>query len=105
MTSYLHLNTLNNLSMNSYIKNISKAIFVALVLLISNSSAQWTKTPGPSGNFIFSLAVSGTNIFAGTDEGVFRSTDNGSSWTGINNGLTNSFGVYSLIVSGNNIFA
>ena len=37
-----------------------------------------------------SLAVSGTNLFAGTDGGgVFLSTNNGTSWTAVNTGLTN----------------
>ena len=37
------------------------------------------------------LAVSGTNLFAGTyGGGVFLSTNNGTNWTAVNNGLTNS---------------
>ena len=52
-----------------------------------------------------SLAVSGTNLFAGTQAGgVFLSTDNGSSWTAVNSGLTNR-SVLSLAVSGSNLFA
>ena len=44
----------------------------------------------PYGGHIKSFAVSGTNIFAGTvGGGVFLSTDNGTSWTQVNNGLTN----------------
>jgi hypothetical protein len=31
----------------------------------------------------------GTNLFAGTEEGAFLSTNNGNSWVAINNGLTN----------------
>jgi len=39
---------------------------------------------------VFALAVSGTNLFAGTlDGGVFLSTNNGTSWTAVNTGLTN----------------
>jgi len=48
---------------------------------------------------------SGTNIFAGTwGGGVFLSTNNGTSWTQVNNGLMNTV-VRSLAVSGTNIFA
>jgi hypothetical protein len=51
------------------------------------------------------LAISGTNLFAGADNGglgdrpsgVILSTDNGASWTEVNNGLTNTR-VYSLAV-------
>ena len=46
-----------------------------------------------------SLAVSGTNLFAGTyGGGVFLSTNNGTSWTAVNTGLTNT-DVYALAVS------
>jgi hypothetical protein len=34
------------------------------------------------------LFLSGATLYAGTDGGVFRSTDDGSSWTPINGGLT-----------------
>jgi hypothetical protein len=55
--------------------------------------------------FVYTLAVSGTNLLAGTtDAGVFLSTNNGVSWTAVNNGLTNSI-VYALTVSGTNLFA
>jgi hypothetical protein len=51
---------------------------------------------------IYSLAISGNNIFAGTLSGIFLSTNNGSSWNDI--GLTGLL-VYSLAISGCNIFA
>ena len=40
---------------------------------------------------VWALAVSGTNLFAGTDGGVFLSTNNGTSWTEVNTGLTRHF--------------
>jgi hypothetical protein len=55
-------------------------------------------------SYVFSLAVSGTNLFAGTDGGVFLSTNNGTSWTAASTGFTNT-DVYALAVSGTNIFA
>ena len=46
-----------------------------------------------------------TNIFAGTyGGGVFLSTDNGASWTAVNNGLTNP-DINTLAINGTNIFA
>jgi lipid-binding SYLF domain-containing protein len=53
------------------------------------------------------LAVSGTNLFAGTFSGVFRSTNNGSSWTQVNTSLTNiqTFIVCSNGNGGTNLFA
>lgn len=52
----------------------------------------------------------GTNLYAGTGDypvgsgGVFLSTNNGSNWTGVNNGLTNR-GVNTLVVFGSNLLA
>jgi len=63
------------------------------------------QTNGPYGGDVRCFAVSGRNIFAGTyGGGVFLSTNNGTSWTQVNNGLTNTV-VLSLAVSGTNIFA
>jgi hypothetical protein len=58
-------------------------------------------------NFIAvqSLAVNGTNIFAGTiGFGVYLSTNNGTSWDTVNTGLINPY-IQSLVVNGTNIFA
>jgi hypothetical protein len=50
--------------------------------------------------------VGGSNIFAASSLGLFRSTDNGASWTEADSGLENlKNGIISLAVSGNNIFA
>ena len=51
--------------------------------------AQWEQTAGPPGGKIMCMTKSGSNIFAGTwAAGVFRSTDDGVSWTEVNNGIT-----------------
>ena len=69
----------------------------------AENDTSWTAV-GPIG--VKSFAVSGSNLFAGRQwgGGVFLSTDSGTSWTAVNSGLTNK-NVYSLAVSGNNIFA
>jgi ligand-binding sensor domain-containing protein len=53
---------------------------------------------------VYCLAVSGKNLFAGTGNGVFLSSDYGDSWTAINNGLTN-YEVSTLLINGSNLFA
>ena len=54
---------------------------------------------------VTSVAVLTSNLFAGTwGGGVFRSTDNGESWSSANNGLMGTF-VYALVDSGTNLFA
>jgi len=54
---------------------------------------------------VFALAFAGSNLFAGTGEaGVFRSTNNGTSWTTAIPGLTNT-NVNALAASGINLLA
>jgi hypothetical protein len=56
-------------------------------------------------NGAYTLAVSDTNLFAGTDNGgVFFSTNSGATWYDVSTGLRN-ITVYSLAVSGTNLFA
>ena len=74
----------------------------------------WTAiNSGLTNSDVFSLAVSGANLFAGTyvgvgdvgaGGGVFLSTNNGTSWTAVDSGWNNS-AVLSLLVSGTNLFA
>lgn len=67
--------------------------------------AQWMQTNGPYCGNIYSLAVIGSNTFAGTwGGGLYRSTDYGASWTTANNGLTDII-IRSLAVNGTNLFA
>jgi hypothetical protein len=50
------------------------------------------------------LAVSGSMIFAAAEEGVFRSSDDGATWTEVTNGLSDP-SVHSIAVVGSTIFA
>ena len=82
------------------------------IYLSTNNGSNWTQiSKGLTGTFIHTFAIKGNCIFAGTDPyyggggGVFLSTDNGSNWTQVNNGLPTDISVYSLAVSGDNIFA
>jgi hypothetical protein len=54
---------------------------------------------------VLSLATSGSNIFAGTSNGVYLSTNNGANWTQINDGFNPVPTVYSLAIANNYIFA
>ena len=88
-------------------KRILQFLFVVYCLFTSTNllPAQWIQTNGPSGGQVQSLLVSGSNLFAGTlNGGVYLSTDNGTSWTAINAGLTNT-SVKSFAVYGLNLFA
>jgi uncharacterized protein (TIGR03437 family) len=62
---------------------------------------------GLMGSFLSfrALVTSGANLFAGTQgNGVYRSSDNGATWTSVNTGLTNP-SIVSLSVVGPNVYA
>jgi hypothetical protein len=82
---------------------------------LNDNGTSWTRV-GLEYNSVSTLVGNGTSLFAGTQDkaedwslrtrfgsGVFRSTNNGTSWTAVNNGLTN-LDVRSLAVSGTNLF-
>ncbi len=72
------------------------------IYISTNNGTNWTLSP--VNNSIYSVAVLGNDIYAGSAvlTGVFRSTDNGTSWvqTSLNNQQ-----VGTLLVDGDNIFA
>ena len=51
------------------------------------------------------LLVKGTDLFAGTNSGVFLSTNNGDNWSQVNSGLPTSTHVRSLVAFSTNLFA
>jgi hypothetical protein len=76
------------------------------VYLSTNNGTSWVNKWMSPVMFdgVTSLAVSGTNLFAGTGNGVFLSTNNGTSWSSANSGLPNTY-VYSFVVLDTNLFA
>jgi photosystem II stability/assembly factor-like uncharacterized protein len=86
---------------------MKKHITIALltVFLSISLNAQWQVCNGPYiSNDIREMVSDGTNIFAATGNGIFRSTDNGTSWTECNNGLPY-FDVWAIHLSGSVLFA
>ena len=71
------------------------------VYVSTNNGATWTVV-GPSNAIVYSLALNGTSLFAGTSTGVYRSTDNGKSWNAA--GIAN-VQVLSLAAVGSNLLA
>jgi hypothetical protein len=73
------------------------------IYLSTDIGTSWIPVFNPGFNCI-ALAAFGTNIFAGTrGGGVFLSTNNGVSWTSVNQGLT-ALNVYSLAISDSTVF-
>jgi hypothetical protein len=97
------------LSVSSFTVANSNNIFAGTtgsgIFLSTNNGVNWNiVNNGLTNPIVRSLAVIGTNIFAGTSGGVYISTNYGGLWTAINNGLTNP-NIYALAVIGTNIFA
>jgi hypothetical protein len=75
----------------------------------ADHGASWTKAVegislASNSIVVYSLAVSGRNVFAGTlGKGIFRSGNNGTNWTAINNGIVAT--AVSLAVIGDTLFA
>lgn len=67
----------------------------------ADSGKSWKETTWGS---VYSFAVSGNNLFAGTNRGVLLTTNNGASWTIVNTGLTDTI-VNALAASDSNLFA
>lgn len=84
-------------------------IFIFGLSIFSESIAQsfWRQSNGPYGGEVTAFAInSDGHIFAGTrGGGVFRSTDNGASWTAANAGLTSTRILALAISSSGSIFA
>ncbi|MRR08457.1 MAG: T9SS type A sorting domain-containing protein, partial [Deltaproteobacteria bacterium] len=75
------------------------------VFLSTNNGGSWTAlNSGLTNRSVRSLAVSGTDLYAGTGGGGFLSPHNGTSLTAVNYGFT-SADVFALAVSGTNLFA
>jgi hypothetical protein len=82
------------------------------VFCSTNNGANWTNISNGLNSPVRSIAISGNNIFAGTEgkslftigDGIYLSSNNGANWTQVNNGLPLTIGIH-LAVSGNNVFA
>jgi len=76
---------------------------IAVFVAVCTADAQWVGLGGPHGAYAF--AVNGRSLYAGSfGEGVSVSTDEGSTWTVIDSGLT-STDVFALLSAGANLYA
>ena len=82
----------------------------AIVLISAPATAQWVQTNGPSGGNVTcflkmqSPDSSSARLFVGTNNGVFLSTNAGTTWTQPSDGLAN-ISVSALAASRTNLFA
>jgi len=87
-------------------------ILISLLFFILGTgkiNAQWIPANGPGGVLINSLAIcnvpEGTYIFAGTQLGVYRTSNNGISWQLVNSGITPNMTIYTLLFNGTDLYA
>src|SRR5215212_5220424 len=70
--------------------NLYFIFLLFFLLLFQAAHAQWVKTAGPPGINVNVFFDNGSFLFAGTSsKGVFRSSNQGASWTPVNSGLAN----------------
>jgi photosystem II stability/assembly factor-like uncharacterized protein len=85
---------------------LDNKFFIGWMTYESSDVYCWTSGNIQPVNFsVKSLAMNGNNIFAGTDKGVFLSSDNGANWTASNAGLSENAKVNSFVVIADDIFA
>ena len=85
------------------------SLFWTLIFSVIVANAQWQHTNLDSNSVtavsVQCIIINGSNIFAGTNAGVFLSSDNGSNWRAVNNGLTNTAYVTAFTINSGIIFA
>ncbi len=75
------------------------------IYLTTDQGKDWTESDnGVGASIINALYCVGSDIFAGTNNGVFLSRDNGSSWAAVDSGLTDTY-ICSLYASGPYLYA
>ena len=70
-----------------------KKLLILLIIMLGNQigNTQWMQTNGPAaGGFVRDIISDENYLYAGSSGGgVYRSGDQGESWTRVNNGLNN----------------
>jgi len=84
----------------------SISLLITFVSLFLYTNAQWTQGLGMSGGDFRCLTKIGTDIYAGSQYGgVFRSSNNGDSWTPLLKGLPGGVSVTKIMNKGTTLFA
>lgn len=80
------------------------ALLILCILVSPCLYAQWQPTNGLTADTVFCFGFKSGSFFAGTNHGVFRSTDDGTNWTQVNSGLIDT-SVHTLMLGGSDVFA
>jgi len=80
-------------------------LFILVFIIVNNSSAQWTSL-GLSGKSIYSIASIGDIIIVGTqNEGIYRTTNDGTTWSQVSDVDLKLTSVEALKISGSMLIA
>lgn len=89
----------------------TKILVVLFVFAFMNAKAtaqqpavSWSEIVHPPA-YLNTLIASGSNLIAGTEAGIYVSTNEGQSWTARNNGLPENIKIRALVRVNSNIFA
>jgi photosystem II stability/assembly factor-like uncharacterized protein len=92
-------NNSNLLSPSAFVRagnNLLASFYFGGIYLSSNQGASWSQVS--SQNLVWCLAKAGGTLFAGTQIGLMKSTDNGLTWSFVQNDLYNATAVTALYV-------
>ncbi len=66
-------------------KNYLLCLFLlgAMLPLLAQTNAAWQQTSGPEGGYVFNMERNSSKIFAGTENGLWSSADEGQSWQSV----------------------
>ena len=84
------------------------AVVSALLLCdVIELDAQWERTNGPCGGSgsVYSMAVDSLNVFAASKGDIYRSTDEGNSWSLVYSSISTDVSVTSLSITGSYVYA
>ncbi len=91
-------------SFNNVLFACSNDGYTGEIYFSTNDGNYWNRTAGSLSTVVpEKLAANLDFLFAVTSAGIYRTSNNGSNWTSLNNGLTNP--VYSLSVNGSTLYA
>ena len=79
-------------------------LLLCMLLFLKKIDAQWQQCYSLFGGRVNCLEKNGTDIFAGTNAGIFFSSNKGSMWSSLGNGLAN-FEIHSIAISGVKVYA
>lgn len=77
-------------------------LLLIVILKFNITTAQWEQTSGPLGGYINCMASEGANVYIGTNQDVYRSTNFGNNWEATNSSFDQS--VRSIAVMGSVVF-